>query len=187
MNLVSGGWLLVYNIVVDKSAPSKLAIETSYRGVSNYSNNKMMLHVDAMNQLRGHLAYTQLRFHCSKPQGRTFHVTTAANSTGEAVVQFFSGQTNIFPNACGSFTRLEGDNSYLASDCNRWGKYKGGFQVNKWGHEGMRALNEYPAFIRGTHQSYHWTTNPVWTRWECDDNEYDPRTNHTGDWKIFVR
>ena len=32
--------------------------------------------------------------HCSKQQGRTFHVTTAANSSGESVVQYFSGQTN---------------------------------------------------------------------------------------------
>ena len=181
MNLVSGGWLLVYNVVLNRSAPSQLAIEKSYRGVSNYSNNKMMLHIDAMNQLRAHLAYTQLRFHCSKPQGRTFHVTTAANSSGEAVVQFFSGQTDIFPKACGSFTRLEGDNSYLASDCSRWGKEKDVYEVNKWGHEGMRALNEFPAFILA---KYHWSTNPVWPRWECDDFKYDPLI---GDWKIFVR
>ena len=28
---------------------------------------------------------------CSKKNGRTFHVTTADNITGEAVVQYFSG------------------------------------------------------------------------------------------------
>ena len=88
---VSGGWLLVSNIVIDSSPPSQLLVETSYRGLSNYHNNKMILNIDAMNQLRTHLSFTQLRFHCSKPQGCTFHVTTVANSSGEAVVQHFTG------------------------------------------------------------------------------------------------
>ena len=83
---VSGGWLLVSNIVINSSPPSQLLVETSYRGLSNYHNNKMILNIDAMNQLRTHLSFTQLRFHCSKPQGRTFHVTTVGNSSGEAFV-----------------------------------------------------------------------------------------------------
>ena len=37
------------------------------------------------------LSFTQLRLYCSKKNGRTFHVTTADNITGEAVVQYFSG------------------------------------------------------------------------------------------------
>ena len=37
------------------------------------------------------LSFTPLRFYCSKKNGRTFHVTTADNITGEAVVQYFSG------------------------------------------------------------------------------------------------
>ena len=46
----------------------------------------MVLTKTAMNELRTHLSFTQLRFHCSKNNGRTFHVTTANNSAGEAVV-----------------------------------------------------------------------------------------------------
>ena len=139
-----------------------------------------------MKQLRSHLSFTQLRFHCSKLHGRTFHVATAANRSGEAVVQFFSGETNVFPQACGSFKRLEGDNSYLVADCAKWGLENGSYEVGKWGHQGTSALNEYPAFIV---YKYHWTTrtNPASSqpqRWECDDLKLVP---DTGDWKIFVR
>lgn len=141
----------------------------------------MILNTDAMKQLRADLSFTQLRFHCSKPQGRTFHVTTAANSLGEAVVQFFSGQTDVYPQACGSFVPLDGDNSYLAADCAKWGKDNGAYKVGKWGHQGMRALNEFPAFIQNT---YHWATFPKGSRWECDDFKPNP---DTGDWKIYVR
>lgn len=51
----------------------------------------------AMNELRTHLAFTQLRFYRSKRQGRTFHVTTVTDSIGEAVVEYFSGQTDVQP------------------------------------------------------------------------------------------
>ena len=57
----------------------------------------MVLTKTAMNELRTHLSFTQLRFHCTKNNGRTFHVTTVANTTGEAVVQYFSGQTDVQP------------------------------------------------------------------------------------------
>ena len=32
------------------------------------------------------------------------------------------------------------------------------FTVGKWGHEGMRGLYEYPAFIV---YDYHWAPNPA--------------------------
>ena len=62
----------------------------------------MVLTKTAMNELRTHLSFTQLRFYCSKNNDRTIHVTTAANSIGEAVVQYFSGQTDVQPASCGS-------------------------------------------------------------------------------------
>ena len=74
-----------------------------------------------MKELRSNVSFTQLRFFCSKQQGSTFHVTTAANSTGEAVVQYFSGQTDARPDACGSFVRMEDDNSAMAQVCKEWG------------------------------------------------------------------
>ena len=87
--ILLGGWLLTSILMVDSSiTPPAWTAEPSYRGIT----------VSAMKELRGHLSFTQMRFHCSKQQGRTFHVTTA-NSSGEAVVQYFSGQTNTRPDS----------------------------------------------------------------------------------------
>ena len=89
-----------------------------------------------MKELRTQLSFTQLRFHCRKNKGRTFHLTTAANSSGEAVVQYFSGQTDANPKACGSCVRMNDDNSMLAADCNQWHNkeweysYKGKKQIS---------------------------------------------------------
>ena len=116
---ILGGWLLISNLVIDSSSSPQLSVETSYRGITNYHNNKTFLTKSAMNELRTHLPFTQLRFHCSKQQGHTFHVTTVANSTGEAVVQYFSGQTDAMPYACCSFVRMENDNSRLAGVCDK--------------------------------------------------------------------
>ena len=107
----------------------------------------------AINELREHLSFTQLRFHCSKQQGRTFHLTAAANSSGEAVVQYFSGQTENIPHSCGSFLPEKGDNSYLAGQCNKWGYESGHYFVGKWGHEGKHELHD--VFKAGEH---HWVT-----------------------------
>ena len=174
---------MIFNVVIEGSSlPAMLGFETSYRGISNYNNNNMALATSALNELRTYSSFTQLRFHCYKRQpGRTFRVTTAPNSTGDAVVQYFSRQTDVMPYACGSFARLEGDNSYLASDCANWGKDNGVYKVGKWGHQGMREFYEFPAFI---YALSHWATSP-WNRWECDD--FKPGASPGDFWKIYVR
>ena len=142
----------------------------------------MVLTKTAMNELRTHLSFTQLRFHCSKNNGRTFHVTTAANSTGEAVVQYFSGQTDAQPASCGSYVRMENDNSGLAGVCQKWA-------LAKWGHAPFdeERLYDHPAWVP---HSYHWALNHPGDsgqakRWECDDHVVGVTT---GDfWKIYVR
>ena len=162
--------------MIDSPSSPQLSVETSYRGISNYYNNKTFLTKSAMNELRTHLSFTKLRFHCSKQQGHTFHVTTVANSTGEAVVQYFSGQTDVSPIACGSFVRMENDNSRLARVCNKW-RYFG-----KWGFDKNEdRLYNHVAFVSG---SYHLTL--VGSRWECDDKNVAGVSS--GDfWKVFVR
>jgi len=144
----------------------------------------MVLTKTAMNELRTHLSFAQLRFHCSKRQpGRTFHVTTAANSSGEAVVQYFSGQTDVQPAACGSFIRMENDNSRLAGACERWGREHGKYLVDKWGHgRDQDRLYTYPVF---TQSEYHWVLSPVGSRWECDD--WSAGVSSGDFWKVFVR
>ena len=134
-----------------------------------------------MNELRSHLSFTQLRFHCNKQHGRTFHVTTVSNSTGEAVVQYFSGQTDVQPDACGSFVRMDNDNSRLAGICYKWG-----YTPGKWGFAFVEEdrLYYYAAFVpRSNHWLLRSTVNRI--RWECDDKLAGVSA---GDfWKIFVR
>ena len=187
LNQILGGWLLVANIVITN--PENLqpwTAETSYRGISNYHNNLMGIATSTMKELRTHLPFTQLRFHCSKQQGRTFHVTTVTNSTGEAVVQYFSGQTNVLPSSCASFVPMEDDNSYLAKQCSKWGN-DGSHFVGKWGHvykKGETRMYDHTAFVA---HLYHWiATNGIGA---CDDKSgsgFIPLS--AGDfWKIYLR
>ena len=170
--MILGGWLLVSNIVIGSTTPSQLPVKTSYRGITS---DQMVLTKTAMNELRTHLSFTQLRFHCSKNNGRTFHVTTVANSTGEAVVQYFSGQRDVQPASCGSYVRMEKDNSYLAGDCKRWeSRGRWGFGNNE------DRLYDHVAYVPSL---YHWISGP--RRWECDDVSVGATA---GDfWKIYVR
>jgi len=178
--LIPGGWLLVSSFVMHSTnPPSQVPVKTSYRGISN---KQIFLTKRAMNQLRKRLHFTQMRFHCSKQRGRTFHIATAANSKGEAVVQYLSGQTDVQPASCGSFVIMNDDNSRLARVCQRWGYEKGSYYVSKWGHErDQTRLYEYPAFTRS---AYHWTVG-VSGRWECDDHIV--RVSSGDFWKVFVR
>ena len=172
------------NVVIDTSSPFQLSVETSYRGIGNCHNNKTFLTKSAMEELRTHLPFTQLRFFCSKQHhGRTFHVTTEANSTGEAVVKYFSGQTEVQPDACGSFVRMDNDDSLLAGLCHKWGKEGGLFEVGKWGHNrDQKRLYDHAAFVWG---SYHWLLFEDASRLECDDWRVGVSS---GDfWKVFVR
>lgn len=125
-----------------------------------------------------HLPFTQLRFHCHKKRpGRTFHVITAANNTGGAVVQYFRGQMSTQPDACDSFVRMDDDNATLSTLCRQWGPGKAG----KWGSDDD-GLHNHPAYVES---AYHWVMTSGQSRWDCDDF-----TNalFTGDfWKVFVR
>ncbi|XP_020618435.1 uncharacterized protein LOC110056322 [Orbicella faveolata] len=184
MTTDGGGWLLVSNVVIDNPSSPKMSVKTSYREISSYHNNQTFLTKSAMNELRTHLSFTQLRFHCSKQQGRTFHVTTVANSTGEAVVQYFSGQTDVQPDACGSFVRMENDNSGLAAVCRQWGYNGTSHYVGKWGWYAVNQdrLYNHVAYVA---YSYHWLLTPDGSRWECDD--YLVGVSSGDFWKVFVR
>ena len=185
---ILGGWLLIANFVINSPVnPPVWTAETSYRAIRNYHNNKMGITTNATNELRTHLSFTQLRFHCSKKQGRTFHVTTVANSTGEVVVEYFSGQTDALPSSCNSFVRMEDDSSYLAKQCSQWGNDGLSQFVGKWGHitkRGATRMYDHTAFVANL---YHWKiTHGVWL---CDDKTgsgYIPLSS--GDsWKIYLR
>ena len=169
--------------MIDSPSSPQLSVKTSYREITSYHNNQTFLTKSAMNELRTHLSFTQLRFHCSKQQGRTFHVTTGANSTGEGVVQYFSGQTDVQPDACGSFVRMENDNSRLAGVCGQWGYNGTSHYIGEWGAAGDQdRLYMHAAFVVSL---YHWLLAQKNSRWECDDIHVGVSS---GDfWKVFVR
>ena len=154
-------------VIDNNSSLPPITPQDDYRKIGDFQSKALMLTNNALFGLRKHLAFRQLRFHCYKPGVRTFHVATIANSTGESVIRYFTRQTQEFPKASGSFTRLPGDNSPLALRPADWGKEGGTFKVGKWSHEGKEVLWDCPAFI----QNYaHWLLEPL--RWECDDYKY---------------
>jgi len=110
-------------------------------------------------------------------------VTTVANSIGEAVVQYFSGQTDDQPDACGSFVRMVNDNSELAGVCGRWGYDGTCWNIGKWGHAvDQDRLYDHAGFAGFL---YHWLLTPDGSRWECDD--YLVGVSSGDFWKVFVR
>ena len=171
--------------MANSSRSVSLLVEWSYHAISQYHRNNMFLAKTAMNELRTYLNFTQLRFHCSKRSKRTFHVTTATNSTGEAVVQYFSGQTDARPNSCESFVRMEDDNSKLAKVCRQWGSEDSRKRyVGKWSSSNRNdnRLYDHTVIVWWT---YHWNIRPPQRRFDCDDFA---RTVSAGDfWKVFVR
>ncbi|RMX61344.1 hypothetical protein pdam_00024283, partial [Pocillopora damicornis] len=159
MTTDGGGWLLVSNVVVDDPSSRQLWIASSYREISNCHWNKTLFITEyAMKELRTNLSFTQLRFHCNKQKGRMIHVTTTANSSGEAVVQYFSGQTDTRPLACGSFNRMKDDNSNITGVCHQW-------QGQKWGRllAANGTLNDHAFYVS---YKYHWSLTPGDQRWE---------------------
>ena len=175
----------------DSTPPYQLPLETSYRGIEK---SQTLVTQTAMKELRTLINFTQLRFHCKKQyHGRTFHIATVNNSLGKAVVQYFSGQTDVLPIACGSFYKMNTDDSELAAKCQRWGKDEGQYNVGKWGHEVEGALgrdqNEtrlfnHAIFVRA---KQHWMIG-FGQRFECDDYDGRGTTVLRDDfWEIFVR
>lgn len=178
---------MVANFVMNSSAsPPEWTAGTTYRAISYYNNNRTGITDKALGQLGKVMPFTQLRFYCRKARGNTFHVITAKNKSGHAVVRYFSGETDTLPVSCGSYVRASDDNSSLATRCAWWGNDNGHY-VGKWGHykiQGDLRMYSHAAFEAF---KYHWST--VKGSWLCDDN---PTNNYfnlsSGDfWKVYVR
>ena len=169
-------------MIDDSSSLPPIITQDDYRKIGDFQSKALILTNNALFELRKHLAFRQLRFHCYKPGVRTFHVVTIANSTGASVIRYFTGQVEELPKASGSFTRLPVDNSHLALDPAAWGYENGKFGAGKWSHQGIKAsLWDHVAWIGGI---AHWVLRSP--RWECDDSSFS--TPPTGSfWKIYVR
>ena len=108
-------------------------------------------------------------------------MVTASNSSGEPVVQYFSGQTGEQLDACGSFVRLKLDeNSKLAGICKDWGLVSGKYFFEKWGHGELKA--GYTGFPPSVHLNNVGDLNDM----ECDDIA-SQSVHSIGDfWRVFV-
>lgn len=142
-----------------------------------------------MNELRTLHKFTQIRFRCYKQHGRTIDLVTVANSTGEAVVEYFSGQTDKEPSSCGSFARVKGDNSRLAKQCTRWGTNKttGQHYAGLWSgtRSGEEVMYDHALYVA---REAHWTIGRSGGRWECDDFVNVNYTVSENDfWRVYVR
>lgn len=170
------------NVVIASSVYNQLSHVTSYRGISDYHSNKMLITRRAIKELHAQLNFTQLRFHCSKRHpGRTFHVVTTTNSSGDAVVRYFSGRTDVRPVSCGSFERMEDDNSRLATRCGEW-------ELGKWSTENRyqdRLYNHVAYKSYGWHWILYDSSYSSPPRFDCDD---ELTAVSPGDfWNVFVR
>ena len=107
-----------------------------------------------------------------------------------SVVQYFSGETDEQPDACGSFVRLTwDDNSKLAGICKDWGLVSGKYFVGKWGHgEDQNRLYRFPVFRRN---KYHLRVQlhnvDDLKKMECDDGTGTNDDTNGDFWKVFVR
>ena len=154
-----------------------MTVVPSYRGINT---SQMVLTKGAVNELRSHLGFTQIRFHCSRHPGHIFHVATAANSTGEAVVQYFSGQTDVQPDACGSFVRMDNDNSIMSRQCHQWDGKMERTKLENGDIVEIRIGCIFTLLLFTTDGH----TSPHGTRY-CDDGG---SSKTAGDfWKIYVR
>ena len=120
----------------------------------------------------------------------TLDIATTTNSSGNQVVQYFTAQTNIFPETCGSYYRLSDNNSKLANQWARWGLQSSKYFVGKWQHDGRVIANRLVGHAAFVAFESHWLVESN-GRWECDNYKDTKALDYevsSGDfWKIFVR
>ena len=147
-------------LAADHPADMKVTplITSDYSEISNYTINHQIVPTGVYRTLKEDMGFDQLRFYCfKKTVGRVFHIKTALNQLGEAVVQHFtvdSVNEENKPKACGSFKVYEDDTSVLSQDCSRWGQTSEGFRQDKWGGlnaNGQRRMFTKLVFTEGSH------------------------------------
>ena len=166
------------------------SLTSDYRQIKEYKTNKLALSTKGLRTLGTKLSFKQLRFFChKKTPGRTFDIATTTNSSGNHVVQYFTAQTDNFPESCGSYYRLSDDNSTLAGQCARWGRESSNYYVGKWHASGYPADDRLLNHVAFVYVEAHWLVEKSNGRWECDDyqNAKGYKVSSGDFWKIFVR
>ena len=174
-------------MVLEQSRRMDWSLTTNYRQIEEYKMNKLALSTLALRDLGKQLSFTQLRFFCHKKvPGRIFDIATSTNSSGKQVVQYFTAQTNTLPESCGSYYRLDDDNSTIARKCAEWGYKSSKYNVGKWHHDDMPVTDRLFNHVAFVAYKAHWLVRQSNGRWECDD--FSGTKVSSGDfWKIFVR
>ena len=181
----AGGWTLVKRVIFSGGFQPTNGEEiqtTDYRiQLSNYSSNLHLLVTEGLKNLRSDMGFQQFRFYCRKATpGRVFHIMTKTTSLGEAVVQYFTGNTSVPPQACDSFTALPDDNSTLSGKCMEWGYPT----KNTWGKNATTRQNIklYKKFVL-------WRTESAVAMsrsdYFCDDLTKNGTDGDT--WEFYVR
>ena len=160
---------------------------TSYSYISNYKDNFLFVSIEAIEELRKRVNFTQLRFYCFKrKQGSIFHVMTKNNSAGYSVLDYFLVKANTHAAACGSFVTLPDDNSTLSQNCTRWGHDGQDAEVNEWGHYSHHgAWRLYRETIRWIGQR-SFSLRPFTQFW-CDDEANHNSVSPGDTWEIYAR
>ena len=133
---------MVTNIVLPDNKGFNYVLATNYRQISDFSKNNLAISSTVLGNLREKMKFTQLRFLCRKKiPGRTFHIVTKRNIQGKIAVEFLTARKNSNPRACGSFSTMEDDNSFLGKNCSKWGYIPGENQIDRWSLDPSPANN----------------------------------------------
>eukprot|EP00794_Sanderia_malayensis_P012897 gene12897-14225_t len=174
-----GGWTRVAHVYSTTTDRGNLSLRVSYLNKLNFAENlNFVMKTGALQELQNKIAFKQFRFKCkSHEKNSTIHIKTN-NST---VVDYLVGRSNVQPNACGTFTRLADDNSYLTRNCEKWGLPIG---IKKWGipSETDKILAFHPFFEDTV---AHWTLIEQ-GRFECDTG-MNSGISVNDFWDIFVK
>lgn len=184
----SGGWTLIRRVkLINGSLPSKeqqVVLKDYREQLKNYDSNDHVLEMKGFLDFRADMGFEQMRFYCHKKiPGKVFHVATETNSLGEAVIQYFTGNTTTLPHACDSFSTFPDDNSTLSLKCAEWG----GFGYSDiWGKNKTTSLSMWHRLVvwRATSEETY-VVAMCNNNYFCEDNK---KQGSPGDeWKVYVR
>lgn len=188
METVEGGWTLIaQTVVTDPTSFSPMIRAKDFTMIQNYSNGLVRIDIPAIRQLKQLINFTQIRYFCHKKStGRTFHIMTKNDPHGKRAVKYLIEDPSVQPRACGSFVAFPDDNSFLATNCAKWGNDGSSGECNKWGyfkHKGIFRIYNDPILWEGKHY-----VNLKTSVLACDDLITAPLPLSKGDkWQLFVR
>eukprot|EP00112_Aurelia_sp_Birch-Aquarium-sp1_P023791 Seg7233.1 transcript_id=Seg7233.1/GoldUCD/mRNA.D3Y31 product=Intelectin-1 protein_id=Seg7233.1/GoldUCD/D3Y31 len=187
MTTDGGGWTQVLYVMYDSDDTMFPEFIRKISTINGFKvSKKYGMKSTALAELHKVTGFTQLRFRCKKSSGKALHIKTKENSLGSAVVNRLIGTTSSFPASCGSFETIDGDNSNLGRNCEKWNKNQGSWLLS----DPLVKADLFNHLMSISNES-HWVVgieNP-WggglIRENCDD---EASAITLGDvWEVYVR